>query len=226
MPVEKTMRTYRTTEREKALGKTKKSVLIKYLNAVKAQVGEAEISLAESERERAKEIAEAKAEIEAWNTKYRNLSAKIIRAELSRNKKSLAVPSCPRDWYSWRNQSEEKRTIDSLSISVEARKHKEELEKLLERQPRENVYYKAECEADTGRLSADSFSPYSYVGLRMVGSWVENIDALIADLESRASTDVYTAQVMQIKHTVETVLSRFSLTPQVRKTIRKKKEKG
>lgn len=220
MPVEKTMRSYRTTETEKALGRTSKHVLIGYLKSVKDAVSDAGVALAESEKEREKQIVKAKAEIEAWNAKFRNLSAKIIRAELSKNREALFLPPIPRYWY----PKEEKRTIDTLSISIEAREHKEELDKLLEQQPSQGVYYKAECEVDTGRLSADKYSPYSYAGLRMVGSWNENIDSLIADLESRASTDVYTAQVMQIKHTVETVLSRFNLAPQVRKTIRKKKE--
>ena len=211
MPVEKTMRSYRTTETEKALGRTSKHILIGYLKSVKEAVSDAEVALAESEKEREKKIAEAKAEVEAWNTKFRNLSAKIIRAELSKNKKALSVPSGPRQWG-------ERGPLDALSISIEAKEHQKELEKLFKEQPSHDVYWGAEL------IASYRYGYYENTTPKMLGKWSENIDALVADLESRTNPDVYTAQIMEIRYRVEQVLSRFSLTPQVRKTIRKKKE--
>ena len=211
MPVERTMRSYRTTETEKALGRTSKHVLIGYLKSVKDAVSDAGVALAESEKEREKKIAEARAEVEAWNTKFRNLSAKIVRAELSKNKKALSVPSGPRPW-------EERSPLDFLSISVASKEHQKELKKLFREQPSHDVYWGAEL------IPSYRYGYYENTTPKMLGNWSDNIDALIADLESRANPDVYTAQIMEIRHRVELVLSRFSLTPQVRKTIRKKKE--
>ena len=211
MPVERTMRSYRTTETEKALGRTSKHILIGYLKSVKEAVSDAEVALAESEKEREKKIAEAKAEVEAWNTKFRNLSAKIIRAELSKNKEALSVPSGPRQW-------EETRPLDFLSISVASKEHQKELKKLLKEQPSHEVYWGAEL------IAYYSYGYYENTTPKMLGKWSENIDALVADLESRTNPDVYTAQIMEIRYKVEQVLSRFSLTPQVRKTISRKKE--
>lgn len=211
MPVERTMRSYRTTETEKALGRTSKHVLIGYLKSVKDAVSDAGVALAESEKEREKKIAEARAEVEAWNTKFRNLSAKIVRAELSKNKKALSVPSGPRPW-------EERSPLDFLSISVASKEHQKELKKLFREQPSHDVYWGAEL------IPSYRYGYYENTNPKTLGSWSDNIDALIADLESRANPDVYTAQIMEIRHRVELVLSRFSLTPQVRKTIRKKKE--
>ena len=221
MPVERTMRSYRTTETEKALGRTSKHVLIGYLKSVKDAVSDAEVALAESEKEREKKIAEARAEVEAWNTKFRNLSAKIIRAELSKNKKALSVPS-GRFFAQTRlnedNPSLDSPSLDSLSISIQSSEHQKELKKLLREQPSHDVYWGAEL------MPSYRYGYYENTTPKMLGRWTENIDALIADLESRTNPDVYTAQIMEIRHKVEQVLSRFSLTPEVRKTIRKKKE--
>lgn len=210
MPVERTMRSYRTTETEKALGRTSKHILIGYLKSVKDAVSDAEVVLVESEKEREKKIAEAKAEVEAWNTKFRDLSAKIIRAELSKNRKALSVPSGPSQW-------EERSSLESLSISVASKEHQKELEKLFKQQPSHDVYWGAEL------IPSYRYHYYGHTTLKMLGNWSDNIDALIADLESRTNPDVYTAQVMEIRYKVEQVLSRFSLTPAVRRTIKSKK---
>lgn len=211
MPVARTMRNYRTTETEKALGSTSKHVLIGYLKSVKEAVSDAEVALAESEEERKKKIAEARAEVEAWNTKFRELSAKIIRAELSKNKKALSVPSSPRQW-------EERGPLDALAVSIANKSHQKELKNLFKEQPSHDVYWGAEL------IPSYRYGYYENTTPKMLTKWSENIDALIADLESRSNPDVYTAQIMDIRNQVERVLERFSLTPAVRKTIRKKRE--
>ena len=204
MPVQRTIRSYRTTETEKALGKTSKYVLIGYLKSVKDAVLEAEVVLAKSEKERKKKIARDKAEVEAWNTKFRNLSAKIIRAELRKNKEALPVPSGSRE-------PKERTPLDALSISIEA-EHQRELENLLKEQPSYSVYWGA------GLIPlSDKYDYYGKLAPDTLRWGAKHIDSLIADLESRTNPDVYTAQIMEIRNNVEQTLSRYGSTPQVGK---------
>ena len=207
MPVQTTMRCYRTTETEKALGRTSKHVLVGYLKSVREVLSQEELLLTETEKQKEKQKARDTAKIRAWEAEYKKLMSKILRAELSSSSQNaLGVPLPPSALYT--NPYADKHRF---LVTVRSKVHQKEIERLMKRQPSEEAYQTAE-------MSFRREFPYT-VSSKTLGTWTSKIDTLIADLETRNSPDVYTAQIMAIRQNVEDLLYRYGITPEVKKTV-------